>query len=213
MLKQNSNTLLLASKSRSRRMLLDFCKINYKVISQDADESKINLDQDLKNIVTSLAKLKMQNITLPESLDRSKPIFILTADTLGMTYDGKICTKPKDKADAIDMLKKYKLGATTATGFCLEKRAWNSKSSTWEILDTVIDSASASYKFIVPDKDLDSYLNLGFSDISFLDVSGAVEIERFGVQYLDSVKGSYSSIVGLPMFELRKALEKLNFFN
>ena len=36
-------------------------------------------------------------------------------------------------------------------------------------------------------------------------------VEEFGQNYFKSIKGSYSSVIGLPMFELRLALKELGF--
>jgi predicted house-cleaning NTP pyrophosphatase (Maf/HAM1 superfamily) len=40
---------------------------------------------------------------------------------------------------------------------------------------------------------------------------GAGRIEDFGENFLKSVNGSYTTILGLPMFELRRALKEIGF--
>ena len=44
-----------------------------------------------------------------------------------------------------------------------------------------------------------------------MNVSGAVAIEEFGAQYLKSISGSYTAVVGLPLYEVKEALIDLNF--
>lgn len=214
------HTLFLASKSRSRRELLDFCRIPYKLVEQSADESQ-HPDLPLLELVQYLAELKMAHVQLPffsqklacPAVAQSAQIgWVLTADTLGANSQGEICRKPVDRADAIRMLKSYRTGATTATGYCLERRRWNFNTNSWELDQRITGVASASYIFKVPDNCLDNYLDAAFSGISYLDVSGAVEIERYGVQYLGDIQGSYTAIVGLPMYEVRESLEQLGFF-
>ena len=69
-------------------------------------------------------------------------------------------------------------------------------------------SLHADYVFEVPEEWIDIYLEKSVG----LRASGAIAIEDFGEQFLKSVSGSYSAIVGLPMFELREALSQLGFF-
>jgi predicted house-cleaning NTP pyrophosphatase (Maf/HAM1 superfamily) len=236
------HTLFLASKSRSRRELLDFCRIPYKLVAQSADESQ-HPDLKLLDLVQYLAELKMAHVILdqPEQVTRfpdmqtqatpilnsrsqivsqasaepERPIYcwVLTADTLGANSQGEICRKPVDRADAIRMLKSYRVGARTATGYCIDRRRWNFNTNSWELDQRITGVASASYTFNVPDSCLANYLDAAFSGISYLDVSGAVEIERYGVQFLGDIQGSYTAIVGLPMYEVRESLEKLGFYD
>lgn len=231
------HTLFLASKSRSRRELLDFCRIPYQIVSQDADESQ-HPDLKLLDLVQYLAELKMAHVILDQPAQLNKQIldtqnfqdsalptqelqlvtqapiycWVLTADTLGANSQGEICRKPVDRTDAIQMLKSYRDGAMTATGYCIDRRRWNFNTNSWELDQRITGVASASYKFNVPDNCVDNYLDAAFSGISYLDVSGAVEIERYGVQYLGDIQGSYTAIVGLPMYEVRDSLAKLGFY-
>lgn len=205
------NTLYLASKSRSRRELLDQCRIPYQLVEQDADESQ-HPALGLLELVQYLAQLKMQHVQLPNPGAGLTRCWVLTADTLGMNAAGELCRKPVDRADAIRMIRTYRQGAMTATGFCVERRGWQPAGQVWQLEERLVGGASAKYRFNVPEQRLAEYLDLGFSGISYLAVSGAVEIERFGIQYLERLEGSYTAIVGLPMYEVRGALEQLGFY-
>lgn len=44
-----------------------------------------------------------------------------------------------------------------------------------------------------------------------MDCAGAVTIEEFGMQFVKEIHGSYSNIIGLPLFEVRHALKTLGF--
>ncbi|MCX5922118.1 MAG: Maf family protein [Candidatus Dependentiae bacterium] len=46
-----------------------------------------------------------------------------------------------------------------------------------------------------------------------LEAAHTIAIEEFGAQFLKVIHGSYLTIVGLPLFELREALEELDFFD
>ena len=58
----------------------------------------------------------------------------------------------------------------------------------------------AEYIFNIPDQWLEKYLG----DYAGSSVSNAIAIEDFGEQFLKVVHGSYSAIIGLPIYELRK---------
>ena len=61
----------------------------------------------------------------------------------------------------------------------------------------------------MPDVWIEKYLN---SFERYDQVSGGISVEGYGAQFLQTVDGSYSAILGLPMYELRLALEKLGFY-
>lgn len=202
----NSHILYVASSSASRKHLLEQAKISFQVIDQHADESLISTQQPLHDVVMQIAHLKMQHVSIPIGL-QGDVRFLLTADTLGVTAAGRVLCKPVDRADAVSMLHDARQGVVlTVTGFCVRKIQYIDGS--WEVLQEILDYDQASSIFDVPDTWIDFYLD----SIPFLSVSGAISIEGVGGQFLKSVDGSYETIVGLPMYKLRKALEHLGFY-
>lgn len=198
--------LYMASGSISRKKLLEQSFIPFVVIEQFADESEVCRQQDLSDIVMQIAKLKMKHAQIPAGNKENEIIFILTADTLGMTQSGRILCKPVDRADAITMLHDARAGTITATGFCLRKLQW--QQGAWVVMNEIIDVEQAVTIFNVPDDFIDFYLDA----ISFLSVSGSISIEGVGGQFLESIHGSYEAVVGLPMFKIRKALYDVGFY-
>lgn len=198
--------LYIASSSASRKKLLEQARIPFVVIEQFADESKVSIQQNFSEIVIQIAQLKMKHAQIPAGQQENDMSFVLTADTLGITQSGRILCKPVDRADAITMLHDARSSTITATGFCLRKLQW--QQGAWVLINEIIDIDQAVSVFNVPDDFIDFYLDA----IPFLSVSGAISIEGFGGQFLQSVDGSYETIVGLPMFKIRKALFELGFY-
>lgn len=198
--------LYMASNSASRKRLLADAGIPFQVIMQDADESQISTEQSLSDVVMQLAQLKMQHAQIPVGVQENEICFVLTADTLGLTNSGRILCKPVDYVDAITMLQDARAGSLTVTGFCLRKLQW--QHGVWVVIDEVIDFDQATSIFNVPGDFIDFYLQA----IPYLSVSGAISIEGVGGQFLQSVNGSYETIVGLPMFKIRQALFQLSFY-
>ncbi len=199
--------LLLASKSQSRQRLLTEAQIPYNIIEQEADETQCDWNKPLDQVVKSIALHKMQHAILPQGVKEDEICFVLTADTLDQDVYGKINGKPTNRADAIAMIKRARGGSQICSAFCLEKKIW--RNNKWDLIKRIERTVGAQYFFIIPDDWIEAYLQ----NTKVLEVSNAISIEEFGGQFLKHIDGSYTTIVGLPMFELRQALEELGFFD
>ena len=196
-----SAPLYLASQSRSRRELLKQANIPFILIDQDADESSIDWQQDPATLVATLARLKMDHAQVPSGTS----CYVISADTVCVDVHGTIHGKPKDHDDAIRMLKLWREGCTVLTGFCIDKKVYT---TSWETEERKEQAVSTYIDLCIPDQWLETYIKETLS----MSCAGAMAIEDHGVQFVKSVNGSYSNIIGLPMYETRVALEELGFF-
>lgn len=200
------NTLLVGSKSPSRQMLLNLAQIPFTLIGQNADETLCDWALPLPEIVAHIARFKMEHVQLPVGHD-GQICFVLTADTLSQDKNGTVQGKPVNRDDAIAKIKSARDGSDLCTAFCLDKKIWCR--GQWELIERIEHVAHAEYLFNIPDEWIDIYLEKSIA----LNAAGAIAVEEFGAQFLQLVHGSYSGIIGLPLFELREALEKLGFFD
>lgn len=198
--------LYLASGSATRKKLLTLSQIPFHIVQQTADESQASLQQSLQSLVLELAQLKMNHIVYPEGKE-GDIAFFLTADTMTIDPEGNLYGKPIDRADAVSMLKVCRKGTTVGTAFCLERKMFSG--GRWVTQERVVDYDEAWCVIDVPDSFVDFYLD----SISFMDFSGSVTIEGFGDQFVREVRGSYSSVLGLPMYKVRDALYRLGFYS
>lgn len=199
------NILLLGSKSASRQMLLNQAKIPFKLVIQDVDETECDWALPLVQVVESIALHKMNHLLLPAGTE-GEHCFVLTADTLSQDMDGTIHGKPIDSSDARNKIISARNGSRLCTAFCLDRKIY--RNGEWAIDKRILKCVQAEYQFIIPDQWIDIYLD----NSSGLVASNAIAIEDFGAQFLKVLHGSYSTVVGLPMVELREALEELGFF-
>ena len=199
------NVLCLASQSQSRQLLLKESGIPFILLSQSADEQACDWTLPLDKLVASIARHKMEHAQLPAGKE-GEIIFVLTADTLSQDLDGTINGKPENRADAIDKIKRARNGSRLSTGFCLDKKVF--KQGAWQLERRIEKVVSAEYTFAIPDEWIEPYL----ANTMALSCANAIAIEQYGTQFLKELRGSYSAIVGLPMFELRQSLEQLGFF-
>ena len=199
------NKLYLGSTSKSRQMLLKEALIPFEMVGHRADEEEVDRSLPFKELLAAIARHKMDYVVLPAMHDGGH-VFVLTADSMGIDGDGVVHGKPKDKEDAIKKIKALGEQSTTATAFCLDKKVF--KDGIWQVETRIEKCVEATYKFVVPDNWIERYLEHSWAMIA----SGAIAIELYGNQFLQSVNGSYSTIVGLPMYELREALEEIGFY-
>jgi septum formation protein len=208
-----SDLIYLASKSASRKQLLQQANLPFLIVDQNASEDVYQVGDSLQQAVTKVALAKMAGVQLPTGQIDGELAYVLTADTMGICGKGEIYGKPKDHADAVRMLRAYREGAETGTAFCLERRVWQVSRNAWTLQQQVVGYANATYIFDVPDAMLDLYCKHTMSrlGLSYLDVSGAVAIEDYGLQFVTNFQGSFTAVMGLPMYEIRQALMELDF--
>lgn len=202
-----SQILYLASKSPSRQMLLKEARIPFLVIPQDADETACMTGGTIEDTVLRIAQSKMKHAVLPDGTKPGEQAFVLTADTMVQDSTGVVHGKPRDRADAIAKLRAARHGNYLATAFCVERKIWNG--TAWVTEEHLEQVVTARYIFDIPDAWLEYYLDTTLG----LHCAGAAAVEGFGAQFLKTINGSHSCIIGLPLYEVREALEMLVFFD
>ena len=206
-MKVHKHVLYLASSSKSRQMLLRESLIPFLVIGHGADEDAVDQTLPFTERLQEIARKKMEHAVLPEVGLEGQEIFVLAVDTMGQDSKGVDHGKPKDREDAIHKIKTLGESSTTATAMCLDKKQWFD--GRWQTMGRIEQVVETRYRFVVPEQWMDRYLENSWAMIA----SGAIAVELYGAQFLEWIDGSYSGVVGLPMYELRQSLEKLHFFD
>ncbi|MBI2774941.1 Maf family protein [Candidatus Dependentiae bacterium] len=201
------NILYLGSNSSSRKKLLTEMAIPFQVVGHQADEEACGWELPLEKLVETIAIAKSEHVIIPQDADKQKPIFVLTADSLCCDARGKIHGKPESRDDAIAKIQALNGKGKVSTAFCLEKKVFEDNS--WIAQERIIKVVTADYEFDLPDSWIDRYLhNVPF----YMNISGGITIDGYGAQFLKLINGSYSTILGLPVFEVRQALEEIGYF-
>lgn len=196
--------LLLCSQSQTRQKLLKQSGIPFQLIANSADESQCCWSNELQQVVIDIASHKMAHAIIP-SEHVSSVVYLLTADTLGQKENGGILGQPKDRAQAREYIRESQGTRLCATAFCLERRERFGKE--WVTTERHIECVTSQLYFNVPDERIESYID----NTNALYASGAICIEGYGSQFVQSVTGSYTAICGLPLYELCVALKKARF--
>ena len=121
---------------------------------------------------------------------------VLAADTI-VVIDGRALGKPADAADARAMLRALR-GRTheVMTGVVVLDAATGRHAA-----ETVVSRVTmAAY----PDAAIEAYVAAGEP----LDKAGAYAVQGIGAMFIDSVHGSYTNVVGLPLALLYQMLKR-----
>ncbi len=182
--------IILASASPRRKEILGNTNLKFEVIKSDIDEV-ILPEESPCQVVMRLAYEKSMDIAY-----NNKNKLIIGADTI-VCLDNIILGKPKDKLDAIEMIKKLS-GRThqVITGISLINLDANKK---------IIDYVVSNVKFKnLSHEDIMDYIQTNES----LDKAGAYGIQGYGALLVEEIKGDYFNIVGLPISKLSDLLKK-----
>lgn len=204
-----TDTLYLASQSLARRRLLDYAKIQYQIIAHGSNEELTSLPASFEEHVLTIARHKMQTLKLPDPLSiQTNYLYALTADTLVKnTQSGEIFGKPLNRQNAISMLTcERQAPVEVLTGCCLEK--FDYQNNQWIRSESAHWVSGAVIEFYVGNESIETYLST-FPYV--LQCSGAGVVEEHGLSYLKSISGSYTAVLGLPLYELRMNLNKMGF--
>jgi septum formation protein len=192
--------IVLASASPRRRELLTQIGVEFTVNPADIDET-VRAGESPEDYVLRMAITKAQQgyAGLSASVDDSATgcCLVLGADT-AVVLDKKILGKPRDQADA-----EYMLG-------CLSGRTHSVLSAVavtdGQRLESCLSATAVSFRALRPGEST-AYWNTGEPR----DKAGAYAIQGYGALLVRELQGSYSGVVGLPLFETAELLEKFGW--
>ena len=172
-----STPVVLASGSPRRRELLEQLGLTFTVTAPDVDESPLS-GEDPASYVARVALDKVNAVLVPDAL-------VIAADTT-IDLDGEIIAKPVNLDDARTMLRRLS-GRTHAvhTGVAL-RRDDRCVSATVTSLVTFVTLSEAGVEW---------YVRTGEP----LGKAGGYAIQGAGAVLVDSVDGSVTNIIGLPL--------------
>jgi len=191
------NRIVLASASPRRKALLEQAGIPHVVIPGDFDEESVKPDGPPEEYVVKLARIKAERVA--KDLESG---LIIGADTI-VVLDGLVFGKPGDGAEAFEMLKKLS-GKTHSviTGIALISKSANAGG-----ISLRTDYEITRVKFAnLTDDEINSYISTGEP----FGKAGAYAIQGRGELFAEEIYGSYSNVVGLPLFKLCRLLEDFN---
>ncbi len=180
--------IILASASPRRKELLDQINVSYRVYPVDLDETpwpdEAPLDYVQRVAAEKSAACKAQlNTEIP----------VLAADT-AVILGSVIMGKPKDKADAMAML--TQLSGKT-------HQVYSAVSLRGREHGQAVSITEVTFRCLT-EQEMLAYWHSGEP----VDKAGSYAIQGRGGVFIESIKGSFSGVVGLPLFETAELLSK-----
>ena len=177
--------IYLASKSPRRHEILHGLHVPFEYIESSYDE-KIS---DVEDLVPEEKSAKLASLKAMYASQALETGLVIGADTI--VVDGsEILGKPKDRADAKRMLKelsgkKHRVISGIALVDVEKKKIFSHSEITYV------------YFKALTDKDIETYLDTKEP----YDKAGAYGIQGVGACFISHLSGSFSAVMGLPVFE------------
>jgi septum formation protein len=189
------NKIILASRSGVRKKILNENGFECEIIPADIDEVSIKvalLDEGANptEISKNLAELKSVKIS-----NKIKNKYVLGADSV-VDFNGELLSKPKDRNDALDILKKLN-GKThnLVSSVCISfdgAMIWNYTDASSLTMKKLSFDEIKIYLKGIKDKELYAY--------------GVYQIEASGRSLFSKIEGDENAIMGLPIKQIKEYL-------
>ena len=184
--------LYLASQSPRRRQLLEQIGVRFSVKVAQINED-ILANEPPENYVQRLAEEKANVIWTSLSDELKRPV--LGADT-AVCLNGEILGKPDSKSAAIAMLK-------ALSG--QEHQVYTGIALIGERKSVCVNVTTVRFRKI-SDSEIEKYWASGEPE----DKAGSYAIQGYAAAFVAHISGSYSGVVGLPLYETAQLLAEHN---
>lgn len=184
--------IYLASRSPRRAEILKLLNIKFEVISPDIDES-VHFDESPEGYVLRLAQAKAAKGLYELQALQLASLPMLAADTT-VAIDGTILGKPESDEQSRTML----LGLS---GRWHEVHTAVALASEYGIM-TALSSTRVEMADLTKE-DIQAYIATGEPS----DKAGAYGIQGFASTFIKRIEGSYSGVMGLPIYETCQLLK------
>src|SRR3989441_1412399 len=194
--------IYLASRSPRRRELLAQIGVRFHLLlfrarpGEGPDVDEISMPSELRDLYVERMARARAEAGWRRMLQRNLPIApVLAADTT-VALDRKIFEKPMDRAQAAEMLQQLS-GHTheVLTAVALKQDDW---------MESALSRSEVRFKTLNA-REIEQYVATGEGD----DKAGAYAIQGRAARFVIELRGSYSGVMGLPLYETAELLEKL----
>lgn len=187
--------LVLASASPRRKELLSLLVKEFKVLPADIDETPYHQEIAKEYVVRMAAeKAKAAINKYKVQLDADPSAIFMASDT-SVVIEGEILGKPSSLDDSRSMLRRLSgRSHQVITSLCLCDLEFDHVVTKCIINDVLFRDIS--------DVEIEQYWKTGEPH----DKAGSYAIQGVGAVFVRSMSGSYSAVVGLPLYEAAQML-------
>ena len=187
--------IILASKSKVRKRILDENNINNRVEPSNVDEDPIKesllKDKATPTIISkNLAELKANKVSL-KNID----VLVLGADSV-IDLEGQLISKPESRDEAFEILKKLNgKKHNLVSSVCISKNGsmiWNYSDKATLTMKNFNDNELKNYLSKISDEALYAY--------------NVYQVEGEGKNLFSKINGDENTIMGLPINKIKEYL-------
>ena len=192
------NKIILASKSKVRKEILDKNNIESDVMPSNVDEdivkeSLIKEKATPEIISKNLAELKANKVSMKKTDE-----IVLGADSV-IDLNGELISKPETREQAMKILKKLNgKSHFLISSVCVSKNGsmiWNHTDKAKLSMKNLSDDELKNYLLKIPDEKLYAY--------------NVYQIEGIGRNLFTSIEGDEDTIMGLPVKKIKEYISSL----
>lgn len=192
---QDDQPLVLASRSTSRRSMLEAAGIPVEVCIPDLDERAVEAAAGIRRPADAAALLAGEKA---KAAARLMPHRMVIGADQTLAFEDRRFDKPRDRAAAREQLmalagKTHYLHSAVALA-----RDGNVMFDATDTASLTLRNLSGSF--------LDRYLDAAGGAV--LDCVGAYQLEKLGVHLFDRIEGNHFTILGLPLLKLLDFLRR-----
>ena len=186
--------IILASSSPRRKELLEQVGLKFEIFSPDIDES-VHVGESADYYVQRLAEQKAQAI-----LAQFSDAIVIAADT-SLVLDHKIIGKPESKQHAFEIWTALSdRQHDVFSGVCVMSSECDPNTIQSMVVRTKV------YFQKLSQLDMEQYWATGEP----IGKAGAYAIQGYAAQFIPRIEGSYSNVVGLPLYETLQLLKNID---
>jgi septum formation protein len=192
---QDQEPLVLASRSSSRRAMLEAAAIPLEIRVADIDERAVEKAAGISAPARAAVLLAVEKA---KAVGRLMPRRLVAGADQTLAFEDRRLDKPADIAAARDQL-----AMLAGRTHYLHSAVAVVRGDT--VLFDAIDTASLTVRPLSP-AFLDRYLNAAGSAV--LSSVGAYQLEKTGIHLFERIEGNYFTILGLPLLALLDFLRR-----
>ena len=184
-------TIVLASASPRRAELLQQIGLEFVVSPSDIDESL----HESESVVAYVQRMAQTKARVARQVTQLGDI-VIAADTV-VSIGGRILGKPLNESHCLDMLASLSGRVHTVYTAVVVSQS--------DFEGNALSSSEVSFRDISP-QEAKNYWLTGEPK----DKAGSYAIQGLGSVFVERIAGSYSGVVGLPIFELTQLLQQID---
>jgi len=187
--------LILASKSKIRKKILDKNNIFAEVKPSTVDEDPIKQSLLKEKVSSEIISKNLAEIKAIRVSQKNPDMLVLGADSV-IDLDGELISKPENRDEAFDILKKLNgKKHQLISSVCISKNGsmiWNYTDKATLMMKNFSDEELRNYLSKISDESLYSY--------------NVYQIEGEGKNLFSNIKGDNDTIMGLPIKKIKEYL-------